>query len=387
MKSDHSGSSSLRWLLISCCFLVVLGLGCFGLPMKEEKDYGLPRVSIQVNAEELGLLNSQVQSKRPVEGEARIPGRWRGDCKISYAGRSSLDNYRKSLELSDCDELINNRSSYRVSAQSVDQTMLRSRLGYPIFASLGFEVPRAESVSAYLNKDYMGLYLLLELIDREFFDTRGYAVKDIYKARYGNAGFKAEFNSRLSEAFSYEGKPDDFTLLRLVYDAVLGISDDQEFYRTLERWLDIDSFLRYAAAAIFTCHWDGMNNNYYLVLDKRKQKLFVVPWDLDRIWERTDLFDPEDFADLNLLFERLLEIPESRQRLRQILNQLESEFPLSRLLSDLDLMGKETAQAYAADPTLNGVPQEEAIGELKGRIEDWYNEVKAFNDSLLSPAR
>lgn len=385
MKSDPKRLFSPPSVVASLLAVFLLTLGCFGLPLKEQHDYGLARISIDVEPEQLGLLNSQIQSKRPVKGEAEIPGRWQGDCRVSFAGRSSLDNYRKSLELGDCDELFNSRTSLRVSAQSVDQTMLRSRLGYPIFAALQLEVPRAESVSAYLNRDYMGLYLLLELVDREFFETRGYDVKDIYKARYGNAGFKPEFNNRIPEAFSYEGKPDDFTLMRVVYDAVVGISDDRVFYQTIDRWLDIDSFLRYTAAAIFMCHWDGMNNNYYLVLDKRKQKLFVVPWDLDRIWERNDLMDPDDFADLNLLFERLLQIPESRQRLRQILNELETQFPLSRLLAEVDKLGAETAAAYSADPSLSKIPQEEALGALKGRIEDWYGEVQSFNERLLSP--
>ncbi len=371
-------------------YLVILAsavIGCFGLPLKDEKDYGLVLVSLKVKAEELGLLNSQIQSKRPVKSEAKIPGRWQGDCMISSAGRSSLDNFRRSLQLSDCDNPLEERSSYRVSAQSVDATMLRSRLGYPIFSFLQLLVPKVESASAYLNKDYLGLYVLLETIDREFFKVRDYEIKEVYKARYGNAGFKEEFNARLPEAFSYEGKPDDFSLLRALYDTVTRDSSDATFYAELDKMLDIDSFLRYVAAAIYTSHWDGMNNNYYLVMDRRKEKLFVVPWDLDRIWERTDILEPEDFPSLNRMFERLLALPAMRQRLHELLTQLEKEFPLQRLYADLDKMSKEVAAAYAADPSLALRPQEEVIGELKARIESWHTRVSAYNARLLPAPR
>ena len=142
--------------------LAVFLCRCKTLPMKEEEYYGLQRVSLTLRPEELGKLNNEVASKDPVLAEIHIPGQVRVVCKVSFAGRSSLEAYRKSYNLYFCQERFRSRSEYRLSAQSIDGSLMRSLLGYPVFASLGLMTPQVESVAAYLNKNYLGLYLLLE---------------------------------------------------------------------------------------------------------------------------------------------------------------------------------------------------------------------------------
>ncbi|MFY7930533.1 MAG: CotH kinase family protein [Oligoflexus sp.] len=366
-----------------CLAVSLLNLwACRSLPMKEINSYGLQLVSVDLKAEDMGRLNSQVQSKRPVAATIRIAGSMRTQCQVSYAGRSSLDAYRKSFELDFCDQTYRGRESYRLSAQSVDRTMLRSLVGYPIFQAVELKTPEVEAAAAYVNKDYLGLYLLLETVDREFYGKRKVAVREIYKARFGNAGFQRDFLNRLSEAFSVEDKPDNYTFLKELYEALWSIDDDAVFYRRADQLLDIDNFLRYMAAAVFVCHWDGLNNNYYLGYELERQKLVTTPWDLDRIWERTGVFTPQSVISINALLVRLLKIPEVRARWIEILDLLTTRFPLEQLKGEVDRLGELTAQAYAKDPILSRKTQSEELDELKDRMEEWYEKIQDYRRQI-----
>lgn len=369
----------LRLGLVS--LILLMGTSCRSLALKEEADFGLRRVSLEASPEDFGLLQGQVLSKRPVKASIHIDRGVQVDCTIAYAGGGSLEHYRKSFDLGLCDARFNQRNEYRVSAQDYDPTVLRALLAFPLYAALGLEVPELEPASLYLNKNYLGLYLLSETVSRDFFTVRGYQTGVIYKARFGNGGFQADFLTRMPEAFSVEGE-DDYALLRGLYELTTVPSAPEVYAAEIGRLLDVDLFLRYMAANLYTCQWDGFHNNYFLALDEKKKKLIVAPWDMDRTWEQTSKWNPRDLVYVNRILERLLEDPASREKLRGLLVQLQGEFPLSRLQEELARWGALTAEAYAADPVLKRRPQAEVLAELNARMEEWLEKIADYVASL-----
>lgn len=372
---------SLPSLLFALGFLLA---SCKNISFGEDDDsHGLTLVSLRLTSENYGRLNAQLFSKRPADANIQIRSGMDVNCRISYAGRSTLDAYRKSFDLHFCKERYKGRSLYRLSAQNIDRTMVRAILGYSAFRKMGLDAPEAEPVSAYINREYLGLYLLLETVDDEFFRAHGRSVRDIYKARYGNASFKQELSNNLPEAFSYEGSPDNFTLLAGVYEALWKSGSDDEFSEKIDRLLDVDAFLAYMATALYIAHWDGFDNNYFLVFDSGKNRLVTVPWDLDRIWEKTDSLGPEGLVNRNELLLRFLKIERYRQKFAAALDRVQELYPLQQILDDMRHYQGRTAEAYRNDPVLNFLsPQDKVFEELESRITSWDARVKEYRGTL-----
>jgi len=365
--------------MVLFAFASALGLSaCKGVHFNEENSYGLKLVSLKISPEEHGLLNGQLLSKRPAQVQISLAGEFKVNCSASYAGRSSLDSYRKSYDLNFCDESYNKRSHYRLSAQAIDKTMVRSLVGYGVFKFLGLEVPKAEPATAYINKKYLGLYVFMETINKEFFKARKVGIEEMYKARYGNASFRQEFASRLPEAFSYDGKGEDnYVLIESIYKMLWLEPRDDLFVEQLEGVLDMDSFLSYMATALFINHWDGFDNNYFLVFDTDKKKMITVPWDLDRIWEKPSDFKAEDLLVRNELLTRLLKVESYHDKFVAKVAKLLAEFPVDRLILEVQKRQETAREAYGQDPILSRY-QTSAFAELEQNIRIWDLEMKAF---------
>lgn len=377
-----------RLALLAPAFSLILPFlaSCKGVRIGDDEGYGLTTVSLRLTPENYGKLNAQLFSKRPADANIHIHGGVKVDCHISYAGRSSLDAYRKSYDLFFCKKRYKNRSAYRLSAQNIDKSMVRAILGYNAFRKMGLDAPDADVASAYINREYIGLYLLLETVDKEFFEAHGRSVRDIYKAKFGNAGFRQDFSNNLPEAFSYEGSPDNFAILAGLYQALWKTTTDEDFSREVEKILDVDSFFAYMATSLSIAHWDGFDNNYFLVLDRGKNKLVTVPWDLDRIWEKTDSLGPEHLVGRNELLIRFLKIESYQKRFAAAIDKVRELYPVDQILEDMKQIQTRTAEAYKNDPILNYVsPQDKVFQDLNDRILAWDESMKTYRATLPQP--
>lgn len=358
-------------LKICFAFAIASAASCKGIHFNEENSYGLRLVTLDLSAEEYGLLNGQLLSKRPAAVEIRVAGAFKVNCSASYAGRSSLDSFRKSFDVNFCGKKYNKRSHYRLSAQAIDKTMLRSLLGYDLFKAMGLETVKAELASAYINSKYLGVYVFMETVDKEFFKAHKVDVDEIYKARYANAGFHQDYASKLPQAFSYDGKgKDNFTFLDEIYKALWLESKDDAFALKLGAILDIDSFLSYMAVALYIDHWDGFDNNYFLAFDKGRKQLITVAWDLDRIWEKVGEFTPESLTDRNSLLARLLKMPAYRSAFIGKVARLHTDYPAEKLIQTAQTYEEKAREAYGNDPILSRY-QTTAFDELAKNIRAW----------------
>ncbi|RYZ51018.1 MAG: hypothetical protein EOP07_22045 [Proteobacteria bacterium] len=368
---------SISKRILSLTLLLSFALSCKSIPMNEEQDYGLRLVALDISPEEYGLLNGQLLSKRPAQVSVRVAGEFKVNCNASYAGRSSIDAFRKSYDIDFCDEKYNKRSHYRLSSQAIDKTMLRSIIGYEVFKEMKLEVPKTEFASAFINQKYQGLYLFMETVDKEFFKAHKVPIYEIYKARYGNAGFRQDFSSKLSEAFSYDGKGEDnFTYLEEIYKLLWLETSDEVFAEKLKAVFDVDSFLSYTAVALSINHWDGFDNNYFLAFDQDQRKLTTVPWDLDRIWEKPDIYEPENLLERNQLLVRMLKVPEFKTAFLKKLRKISEKFDVEKLIAKAQELEAQSAAALREDPILSRY-KPAAFEELHAHMRIWDVKMKA----------
>lgn len=118
--------------------------------------------------------------------------------------------------------------------------------------------------------------LINQQINERFLEMNGRDPDaDLYKLVYSNPNWEKHTNKA-------EGTGSIEDLLR-----ALRTSNMQNRRQAMEERLELDEFLAYSAASIFTSNWDGYWNNNWMYLDPAAQKWEIYPWDLDWIWGAT----------------------------------------------------------------------------------------------------
>ena len=205
--------------------------------------------------------------------------------------------------------------------------LLRARLASELFAEMGVPAPRTAFAEVWVNGDRLGVYALVEHVDRTFlrrhFDSAdgnlykpsgaagpldwteaelaghdrrgarpmavnlgGGSIGDLFEAvgqgRDGTAAADFAPDDRIAAAGlkTNENRPDHAALLRFL--EVLNDEPDSSFPRAIERVLDVDAALRFLAVSAVTVHLDsylGSARNYYLY--ETAGRFTLVPWDMN----------------------------------------------------------------------------------------------------------
>jgi spore coat protein CotH len=366
--------------------IVILGIGlssCQILSVKPLDGYGLELVQLRCDSGSLAELNSSVAAKRPIACKIHWHGR-EDPVEVSYAGKSTIDHYKKSIDLSFQEPQVWGRKSLRLAAQTQDHSAVRSKLAHEVFEKFGFSTPKASPVSLYLNQDFLGLYWLTETIDGEFYSHRGLRVDVSYKAKYGNARFDKTTLLNLGEAFSIESGPENWEPLRrlveIVADESLTAADRQE---RLSRILVINEFRDYLAASVLLNHWDGFTNNMILLWDGAAGKFRVFPWDMDRIYEENEAEfgyrSGESLWGQGLLFSRLRDVNSFREEYLARLRWGVEVFTIEHMHARSSQLGEPLSQAYEKDRYLSheGGSLASGIKRLQEAMTLWYRGLRA----------
>ena len=204
--------------------------------------------------------------------------------------------------------------------------LLRAQLASELFAEMGVPAPRTAFADVWVNGTRLGVYALVEHVDRTFlrrhFDSdRGNLYKpagvagplgwteadvDGPSLRAGTTGMNlgggrsgdlldAAGDGRRNPARhdmepeglisaaglkTNENRPDHAALFRFL--EVLNDEPDSTFPEAIERVLDVDGALRFLAVSAVTAHLDsylGSAQNYYLY--ETDGRFTMVPWDMN----------------------------------------------------------------------------------------------------------
>lgn len=343
--------------------------------------YGLGVARLELDSEALARLNSTVTAKVPVGGKIRLDKTWYR-VGISYSGRGTLDDYKKSYELTFSDNSrYRGRSHYRLSAQSSDSTGVKSVVGFAAYRAMGFAVPDIEPVVLYLNGVFQGLYHLLEPVDSEFYQVRGLTVANLLKAKYGNASFSRESLTQLDEAFDAKIDPETTYDLRQFIEAI-NTPSTPESDATIANFIDLDSFFSYIATTVLLNQWDGFTNNFFIYRAISSLKFAWSPWDLDRLQdtssEQAVYQKGTTIFGQGRLCERIFSVPSWRTRYLEVLQHAHSQtLSLSGLLADIEAASVKIAEAFSQDMVLSrdGRTAAHMADGLKTQFVDWYDRV------------
>jgi len=245
-----------------------------------------------------------------------------------------------------------------------------------LFRQAGVPAARASHSRVWLNKRELGMYVFKEGFDPTF--LRNYFDKPTGNLYDG--GFCREIDQPLEKDC---GKgPDDHSDLKALR-AACAIGDLNMRRVALEKLLDIDRFLSFAAIEMLTCHWDGYcrNRNNYRIYFNDGKAIFL-PHGMDQM-----------FADVNfplldlggIVGSAVLQVPEFRQRYRQRLEELSPLLEPEKMDPVIDGVGRRLK------PVLEAMNKDQArnyLGNLQGvkdRLKQRNLIVRNFLNSNVEP--
>ncbi|PAW83677.1 MAG: hypothetical protein B9S29_05195 [Opitutia bacterium Tous-C2FEB] len=329
--------------MIRALLPLLLSVGCFG-------------------AEPTNLPLLRLGVKEAIKADARVPctarlltpaGQGSSDrsdssAQIKIRGASSQVYEKKSFSLKLTQETgwlgLAKRREWVLNAAFVDASMMRHKLSYDLFRSLGTNAaPRHAAASRFieveLNGKYHGVYLLMQPVDDRlvgfpatFAATTAPAL--IYKAvdhaanfgQPGHGGFEQREPDPEKQVFW--GPLDE--LNRFVSQAT-----DQEFFdgtKGIATRIDVDNAIDFHLLVLMTSNLDGITKNYNLIRAASttatpNPKFAFVPWDYDgtfgRNWDGS-VVDAKTWLS-NRLFDRLLGNPIYKAKYAQRWRELRSK--------------------------------------------------------------
>jgi hypothetical protein len=209
-----------------------------------------------------------------------------------------------------------------------DPSMIGQRIGLGMFARMGMPAPRVVHVRVFVNRDYIGLYELMEPIDKTFLarvfgedangktENGGYLYEYQWKDQYAwdYLGPELRIYEELFEAKTHESDAPAvlYGPLEDMFQTINEASDSQ-FEREVGELLNLQQFVRHIAVENFVAEHDGFlgfwgPNNFYLYRFQGRKLAQLLPWDKDLVFWARDLDIFQGVND-NVLAKRALAVP------------------------------------------------------------------------------
>jgi hypothetical protein len=221
--------------------------------------------------------------------------------------------------------------SFILRNNTQDASQMHEWLSMLFFRRMGLPAPREAFARLFVNNEYVGLYTIVESVDRSFLDRNlGESAGYLYDYDYDATDLPYYFEDRGPDPATYVPKPfkpethETNSRPDVVASMVRTINSSGAAFRTaIAEFLDLAQFVRHVAMEVFLADQDGflgnwgMNNYFMYRPDVSNQFRFIV-WDksnafvdghLYSIWHNiTDVPEP----NRNRLMSRVLEYPDLR---------------------------------------------------------------------------
>jgi len=225
-------------------------------------------------------LNTTVSGRFVADGRGwDVQVRYRGDTARTMPKRSWKVFFPNTDPFGDVWEL-------NLNADYVDQTLLRSAVGYDLLARAGVPTPQAGYARLYLNDAYYGLFSQVEPLDEYFLARQGFDVHgNLYKPFYGNLNLLTADPYANANWWTYHypkktnersNHADLWALMELI-----AYTPDADFAAAIAPVLDVNGWLDWYAANILLGNFEMLDKNYYLYHDFAAGKWRILPWDVD----------------------------------------------------------------------------------------------------------
>ena len=212
-----------------------------------------------------------------------------------------------------------------------DPTRLDELVASSLYRMAGVPTARTTHALVRLNDRDLGLYVLKEGYDKVFV-RRNFPCGTNEPGNLYDGGFVRDIDQDLDrDVGSGTNSFADLRRLREAVDAPVN-----ERAQKLGAMLDIDRFLTFLAIQSFTDDWDGYarnHNNYRLYHDPVSGHFHFIPHGMDQLFANSG--QPIEPGWNGLVAERLMELPDFRDRYLDRLNELSTNVCTAAVITNL----------------------------------------------------
>lgn len=302
-----------------------LGAGAVGVPPGGAGGPGgnrRPGFLLGAEGKRNGLASAAGVEFVYVRADLELDGQRLKDVAVRYKGNGTWMQSRSSLKRSMKVDLNEHVKGQKLGGMTklnfhnsvTDASWMNEVLSHRLYRDAGVPAPRTAyarlyvSVPGKFDKQYMGIYSMVENIDGNFAEERfgvkkGAILKPVTPQVFTYLGEDwSEYNQIYDpkDELTKEQKQRIIDFCRLVSQA-----DDAEFAARVGEYLDLEEFSRYMAVTVWLATMDsilGIGQNYYVYLNPKTQKFQFMPWDLDHSFGQFPMgFSQEQREELSIL--------------------------------------------------------------------------------------
>jgi putative membrane-bound dehydrogenase-like protein len=314
-----------------------------------------------------------------VEGDLTADGKRYKKVGLHYAGDmtyfASSRGLKRPLKIEFNkfdDQRFHGLTSLQLHAMPMDPAKGREVLAYSVFRAAGVPAPRTAfaevtlTVPGKYDKEYLGLYTLVENVDQRFLVDRfgtdkGLLMKPFQVRSVEHLGDDWE---RYKGQYRPQTEPTkDETKRVIAFARLVNQAGDEQFRKEIDAYLDTDEFLHFLAASALTTNLESpfaLGHNYFLYLHPKTNKFVFIPGDLEFALanfllmgtadQLMDLSLTHPYSGDNKLVERLLAIKDASEKYQKLLKELsETAFTKEQLLKEIDAVEKITREPLAKE--------------------------------------
>jgi spore coat protein H len=330
--------------------------------MESSRKETLPNYSLYIHPRQLQELNSDIWSDETVPAKLTIDSKTH-IIEVTYRGALIRELKKKSYFI----EFIKPKTFFgareiHLNAEYLDPSLMRNKLSFDFFRTLGALSPQAFYVNLKQNGQELGIYLQLESVDDLFLYKRGLPKGPIFYGSNDDANFSLldpESNKpkrALDAGYKLKvGETADLEHLRKLIYKINTVSR-ADFEKEILHLLDVKDYIRWLVGVVCTQNFDGFIHNYALYLNEATQLFQIIPWDYDGTWGRDCKgrkmeFDYVPIRGYNTLTARLLDVPLFRLQYQELLEEaLEDHFTISALQPQIASMYCKLQSYIQKDP-------------------------------------
>jgi len=322
----------------------------------------IPEYKLFIRPNDLRELRRDIWIDEPIPAQLTIEGK-RLDIDVAYRGSHIRDFPKKSYQVSFYKpKKFRGSNHIHLNAEYKDPSLIRNKLSFDFFAELGVLSPLSRHLFLIQNGKAEGVYLEIESVDENFLKRRNLSNGSIFYAVDGDANFSLmsdlDKETKKSLELGYErklGRPeDDYFLKELIFN--INTIANNEFEKEIQKFVDIDKYLRWMAGIIFTSNYDGFVHNYALYRNGETRLFEIIPWDYDATWGRDvngKIMEPDyvPIDGFNTLTARILNVDTFRKQYRMLLEEMmKQQFTVENMIPKVEKMTQSIRPFVKQDP-------------------------------------
>ncbi len=323
------------------------------------------------------LLNPQLYPERYHKCKVIWDGIMLNDCGFREKGNASnlFVSFGKKQPLKIAfdefsDQRLDGLKKINLNNFTNDPSLLHDALSFKLMRDAGIPAPRTSYTKLWVNGEYIGLYLVIENVDKTFLKfTFGSSQNDgnLYKTDRGASVTlewlgtdPAAYKAQKLKLTTNESTDDWSRFINFVN--LLNNHQDADFKQQFENSFDVHTYLKILAIEKCVKSWDsywGGGNNFYLY-EHPDGKIRWIPWDMNETFQDVKMLSgtsllngyliPTPQFDSRPLLKRIFEIEEyKKEYLNNVCELIHTKF-------NTDYLGKYSAdmhslidEAYKAD--------------------------------------